>query len=343
MNNALYNALTAKDCADKLINFVKEGKKALIIAHRNPDGDAVGSAFALKMIYETLGGKAYTACAHEIPNYLKFLELGKNQLLTEIPEDYDIIITVDTAAPTQFGDLEYLCNKVEFAIDHHASCTEYSDSYRDGTACAAGELIFNIYELLKAENAINEIPDVARLIYAAITADSGSFKYSNTTKNTHLTAAKLIDIINSDTSGINTAEIARLIHDSQSLSDLKAKKLCIESLNITDDGKIAYLCLEKEMFEREGLSELDFGASVDIPRSIEGVLAAFVLKEGSPDEETNKKKFRISARSNCNIDVAEICAKFGGGGHAKAAGGAIFANDAKEATEAVLAEFIKAL
>lgn len=343
MNNAPYIALSAKDCAEKLKKAAKEGKKALIIAHRNPDGDAVGSAFALKMIYEALGAKAYTACAHEVPTYLKFLEMGKNQLITEIPEDYDTVITVDTAAPTQFGELEYFCNKVDFAIDHHASCTEYSDSYRDGTACAAGELIFNIYEILKEENAISEIPDVARLIYAAISADSGSFKYSNTTKNTHITAAKLTEIINSDENGINTAEIARLLHDSSTLNDLRAKKICIEKLRLTNDGKIAYLCLDKEEYEKEGLTELDFGASVDIPRSIEGVSAAFVLKEGKPDEETGLKKYRISARSNCDINVAEICAKFGGGGHSKAAGGAILAENGEIATNEVLKEFIKAL
>ncbi len=343
MNNALFNALTAEDCAKELTEAAKEDKKAIIIAHRNPDGDAVGSAFALKMIYNALGGNGVCVCAHEIPNYLKFLEMGKNELKTEIPEDYDIIITVDTASPSQFGDLEHLCDKVDFAIDHHANCTEYCDSYRDGTACAAGELIFNIYEILKSQNAIEEIPDVARLVYAAISADSGSFKYSNTTKNTHLTAAKLIEIINSDENGMNTAEIARLIHDSSSLSDLKAKKICIDALKLTEDKKIAYLCLEKEIFEKEGLSELDFGASVDIPRSIEGVMAAFVLKEGTPDEESGKRKFRISARSNCNIDVAQICAKFGGGGHAKAAGGAVFADNAENAIELVLAEFEKAL
>ena len=342
MNNAPYNALTAEDCAKKLKNLAKEGKKALIIAHRNPDGDAVGSAFALKMIYEALGGKAYTACAHEVPNYLKFMEMGENKLITEIPEDYDTIITVDTAAPTQFGELEYLCDKVDFAIDHHASCTEYSDSYRDGTACAAGELIFKIYEILMAENAITEIPDAARLIYAAISADSGSFKYSNTTKNTHLTAARLVEIINSDESGINCAEIARLLHDSSTLADLKAKKLCIENLNLTEDGKIAYVCLEKEMFEKEGLTELDFGASVDIPRSIEGVMAAFVLKEGKFDEEENKTNYRISARSNCNINVADICAKFGGGGHKKAAG-CTFKNTSIEDAEKALVEELEKL
>ena len=342
MNNAPFKALTAEDCAEKLKKLANEDKTALIIAHRNPDGDAVGSAFALKMIYEALGGKAYTACAHEIPNYLRFMELGNNKLLTEIPEDYDTVITVDTAAPTQFGELEYLCEKVDFAIDHHASCTEYSDSYRDGTACAAGELIFKIYEILKTQNAIKEIPDVARLIYAAISADSGSFKYSNTTKNTHETAAKLVEIINSDKDGINCAEIARLLHDSQTLSDLKAKKLCIENLNITEDGRIAYICLEKEMYEKEGLTELDFGASIDIPRSIEGVMAAFVLKEGKFDEEENKTNYRISARSNCNINVAEICAKFGGGGHAKAAGGAIKTENIKIALEEVLKDFINA-
>ncbi|MBE6587762.1 MAG: hypothetical protein E7647_05030 [Ruminococcaceae bacterium] len=341
MNNAQYKALTAADCASKLRSFANEGKKILIIAHRNPDGDAVGSAFALKMIYEALGGGADCACSNKVPEYLSFLGFGKNEMINEVNKEYDAYITVDTASPSQFGDLEYLCEKTDFAIDHHASCTEYSDSYREGTASAAGELIFEIYEYLKESEAIPEIPDVARLIYAAITADSGSFKYSNTTENTHLIAAKLIKIINSDKNGINTAEIARLIHDSKSLNDLKAKKLCIENLRLTNDKKIAYVCIENVEMEKEGLSEEDFGSSVDVPRSIEGVLCAFVLKEGKSTEK--EKLYRISARSNCSVDVAAICKKFGGGGHAKAAGGSITAENAEKAVNAVLAEFEKAV
>lgn len=338
-----YNSLTVNNICDLLIKEAENNNKLLILAHRNPDGDAVGSAFALKRIYEKLSGKAVCACSHEVPDYLRFLIKGQETLKFDENTKYDTIIAVDTAAPQQLGSLEEYAEKCSFAIDHHESCTPYCDTLRDHTASATGELIFEIYEELKNRGKLKEDPHICRLIYCAVSADSGSFMYSNTTVKTHKIAGKLLEIINKDEGGANTAELARLLHNSKSLSALKAQKLCIENLKITEKGKIAYITLEREEILKEELKEEDFGASVDIPRSVEGVVLSFVIKESDKLTQDDKKIFRISTRSSCNISVAEICKKFNGGGHAKAAGGSIVAENITEAENAVLSEFIKAL
>ena len=342
MNDIRYADLTAKDIAEKLINLAKEDKKLLIIAHRNPDGDAVGSAFALKSIYGELGAKAVCICSDNIPGYLRFLLRDQTDIIFDENETYDAITAVDTASPDQMGDLSFLADRIEFAIDHHESCTPYCDTYRDKDSSAAGELIYDIYEFLVKEKIIEKNADISRLIYAAISADTGSFKYSNTTKRTHIIASKLIDEINSDKNGINTAEISRLLHNSRSLTQIKAEKLCIENLHLAENGKIAYIVLNRSEYTKYGLEENDFGSAVDIPRSIENVLLSFVIKE-SRKSERDKKVYKISTRSSCNINVSDICEKFGGGGHAKAAGAGIEAENEESATKMILAEFIKAL
>lgn len=338
-----YKSLTVKDICDLLIKEAEKNNKLLILAHRNPDGDAVGSAFSLKLIYEQLSGKAICACSHEVPEYLKFLIKGQETLKFDENTEYDTVIAVDTASPQQLGSLEEYAEKCSFAIDHHESCTPYCDTLRDQTSSATGELIFEIYEELKNRDKINEDPEICRLIYSAISADSGSFMYSNTTVKTHKIAGKLLEIINKDKSGENTSELSRLLHNSKTLSALKAQMLCIGNLKVTENGKIAYITLEREQILKENLKEEDFGASVDIPRSVEGVILSFVIKESDKLTEDNKKIYRISTRSSCNISVSEICQKFNGGGHAKAAGGSIVADTMAEAENAVLSEFINAL
>lgn len=343
MSESTYRSLTASDVAKKLTEMAKEKKKLLICAHRNPDGDAVGSAFALKLIYEKLSGSAYCVSSDEVPDYLRFLLKGQSSIKFSENIEYDTIVSVDTASPEQLGDLIFLCNEIVMSIDHHESCTPYCDEYRNKDASAAGELIMSVYEYLVENKEIEADADIARLIYAAISADTGSFKYSNTTYDTHMMAARLVKTVNSDKNGINTAEISRLIHNSKSLKALKAEKLSIENLNTAENGKIAYVVLKTEQMEENGLTEDDFGSAVDIPRSIEGVLLSFVIKESNKKSENKEKVFRVSARSSCEVSVADICKKFGGGGHAKAAGATIYAENAEKAKEILLSEFEKAL
>ncbi len=342
MSDTGFISYSAEDIANKLIEFAENKYKMLIITHRNPDGDAVGSAFALKRIYEKLSGIAICGCTHEIPGYLRFIS-DQESIKIENTDEFDIIVTVDTASPGQMGDLEHLANNIEFAIDHHGSFTQYSNEYRNKNASAAGEMVYHIYKELINRGKIESDADICRKIYSAISADTGSFQYSNTTKETHIIAAELISYINNDSDGMDTATIARLLHNSRSLTSLKAQKLCIDALNLTEDGKIAYITLEKKKMKAYGLDSEDFSTAIDIPRSVEGVELAFVLKETSETDLDSNKIFKISSRSSSDVSVAKIMQKFGGGGHDKAAGGSINARTAAIATETVLKEFIKAL
>ena len=342
MNNTSYKRFTEGEIAEKLYNLAKNKEKLLIIAHRNPDGDAVGSAFALKLIYEAMGGSAKCVFADPIPDYLRFLIKGQNDTEYKENEEFDCMITVDTASIQQMGELSHLADRVSFAIDHHAMGEQYCDALIDGEASAAGEIVYYIYSALVAEGVLENDAEVFRLIYAAISADTGSFRYSNTTYKTHIAVASFIELINEDKNGMSTSEIARLIHDSKSMANLKATKLCIEKMESRADGRITYAVIERADIENSGISDEDMGACIDIPRSVAGSLLSFVIKEAK-DSEEGKRSFRISARSSCDISVAEICRKFGGGGHAKAAGGAVTAENAKEAEKAVLSEFLAAL
>lgn len=343
MSNKEYKALTAEDIAENLLFSAECNERLLIVIHKSPDGDAIGSAFALKMIYEALSGDSEVISSDGAPDYLKFLIKGQATIKYTGEEVYDRIITVDTASPSQMGDLHELCDKVSFSIDHHAICTPFSDCYRDGNAAAAGEMIYKVYNYLIEKGKITQNAEICRSIYCAISADTGSFQYSNTTSDTHIIASELISVINSDKNGRNTAELARLLHNSKSMNTLKAEKLCIDALTVTDDGRIAYVLLEKKNIKACGIESEDFGAAVDIPRSVAGVQLAFVLKETGELDLDSNKIYKISARSSCSVSVAAICQKFGGGGHEKAAGANISAKNAKIAVETVLSEFRKAL
>ncbi len=341
MNN--FKDLTPKNIAELLIKFAENRKKLLILGHRNPDGDCVGSAFALRGIYSALGGEALCAFSGKIPDHIKFLadhaEIAPKSLKID---DFGAICAVDVASPAQLGDNICFAEHVDFTVDHHESCIPFSDSCRRGSASAAGILIFRIFEELFKMGRIKEDADIYRRIYCAISADTGSFMFSNTDMETHLIAAGLCDAINSENSGDTTADLARRLHNSHSLSSLKAKRLCIERLSTTDDGKIAYILIEKEDIKKNGLKDEDFGSAVDVPRSLEGVDLAFILKETAKINDEGKKEYKISSRSNCALSVSAICEKFSGGGHAKAAGGTVYAENGEIAVACVLKAFIEA-
>ncbi len=336
-----YKPLKLDEVAENLRNWAEEDLDLMIISHRGPDGDTLGSAFALKLIYEEMGGYAEVTCKSEGAPYLRFLYSNQEEITyeDELELDFDRIITIDVASPSQLGDLYTLKDDIDMMIDHHARGEIFADYYVDGSASAAGEIVYKIYEYLKEKGAIGSIPQACSRMYAAISADTGSFKFSNTTPETHMIAAKLLMEMESEK--IDHSEIARVLHDSYTEKDLLARKLAIENLKIECDGGFAYVVITNEMMKKDDLSDDNMGGLVDIPRSVEGVLVGISIKQSSDKE----REFRISARSNSEIDVAAVCEKFGGGGHAKAAGGRIEADNCKTAvkiiTEAFRAAVIK--
>ena len=318
-----------------LCRLLETPKRTLVICHTRPDGDAIGSAFALKAILSKLGSETYCICADEVPSRLKFLtaSIQSSALSSAIPADFvpERIITVDTASVSQMGKLaDLFADSVDIMIDHHKSGTPYADHYIDLHAAATGEIIYKLADALLSAKGLTIPSDVCKCLYAAISSDTGCFKYSNVTPSTHMTAASLVK------SGIDAAEINRLLFDSKSPARLHAEKVGLEKLKLCFDGKIAIVALDYDDIEEYKINHEEFDAFIDVARCVEGVEVAISVRRPSPDES-----FRISMRSAGSVDVSAICALFGGGGHVKAAGCSIDASSIKEAAEKVLREVVK--
>lgn len=331
MENKKYRLLSLVETVDRLC----DKKDTLILCHARPDCDTVGSALALKKLLIAMGMKAHIACESELPHRLEFLPIGQESLLeAKIPADFvaERVISVDTASPMQLGELEekYL-NKVELMIDHHGKGTQYADGYIIPDFSATGEMIFAISREMLRRGVIKDMPEgVDFCIYAAISSDTGCFKYSSVTPQTHMVAASLLR------SGIDAAYINHKLFDSKPFVQLKAEKLGFDNLSLYNDGKIGIICFTYEMKKENGILDQYLETLIDVARSVEGVEVAAAIRQ--PKDEG---VYRCSMRSSCDVDVSAICASLGGGGHIKAAGCAIYAESMESAREIVLSAIRK--
>lgn len=316
---------------DELIAELETPLNTLIIFHRNPDADAVGSAFALRNVLEQLGSPARCICQEEVPEYLQFLsnDIQESVQSEAVLADFEParIVSVDTASLSQMGTLaEAFGNRVDVMIDHHEGDEAYgSVSYIRSGAAATGEIIFDVIKKLASEERIVIDEEMCIDLYAAISGDTGCFRYSNVTPKTHLRAAELV------ASGIDCAEINRKLFENKSLERLRAQSAAISNMELFADGKIAVVTFPYALKAALGLGDEDLGALVDTPRSLSGVEVALCIRQPLPEG-----KFRVSARSNGTYDVAELCRKFDGGGHAKAAGCTLMATDIAEAMQRIV-------
>ena len=326
--------LTLSDICDRF----SEIKNTVILFHVRPDGDAVGSALATKLLLEAAGSRVWCICANEIPQRLAFLSEGiQNSSLPEnMPDDFSIerVITVDTASSTQLGELwNSFGDKIEFMIDHHAKGEPYADYYVASDAAAAGEIIFDISREMLARGIIKAIPEKTDYcLYAAISSDTGCFKYSNVTLKTHICSAEILK------SGVDTAEINRLLFDSKSMEVLAVEKAGFDTLKMFHNGKIAVVFFTYEMKQKLGVLDEHLETLIDVARSVEGVDVAIAIRQPGPD-----KTFRVSTRSSSAVDVSAVCAFFGGGGHIRAAGCTIVADSIQHVADLVITEVEKQL
>ncbi len=323
---------------DEAVRVLTDAPSVLIFIHQNPDGDALGSGFALAQMLRGMGKTARVVCADEIPHRLCFLMRGQDDCAyTEgMESDYALLCAVDTASTAQLGALSPLAEKITLSLDHHEQNDPFCAHCTVPTASAAGEVLFDLYGLFVAEGQLTPSADIARLLYAAIVSDTGSFKFSNTTKTTLLKAAELLEAISTaEDGGDDLAMLNHRLFSCRTLSELYAQRTAIDSLRLFFDGALGVVLLTEEMLTQNGLSREDFGDIVGIPRSIEGVRIALSVKQS----ETDPTSFRISSRATEDLDVASVCASFGGGGHRRAAGCTVTAPDAESAIAIVTEAF----
>ena len=316
---------------DELIEVLEASLDTLIIFHRNPDADAVGSAFALSNVMQQLGSPTRCICQEEVPEYLQFLMNGTQEtvLADAVLDGFEParVIAVDTASVSQMGTLaEAFGESVDIKIDHHEGNDAYgAQNYIREGAAATGEIIFDLITKLAEQERIVIDEEMCIDLYAAISGDTGCFRYSNVTPETHLRAAELV------ASGIDCAEINRRLFENKSMERLRAQSAAISNMELFADGKIAVVTFPYALKAALGLGDEDLGALVDIPRSLSGVEVALCIRQPLPEG-----KFRVSVRSNGSYDVAALCRKFDGGGHAKAAGCTLIASDIAEAMQRIV-------
>ncbi len=311
--------------------YLREGGNTIILFHARPDGDAVGSAFALRQILTAMGMRAWCLCADEIPHRLRFLTDGLQEsvLAASLPADFSVerVVSVDTASPSQFGDLsEAWCARVGLMIDHHAAGTPYAPALIAPLAAATGEIIFRLAQMLVASGNLPALSvGVAEALYAAIVSDTGGFRYSNTTAHTFRCAAALLE------AGVDPAGVSHALFECKSPEQLRTEHLGYECLRFFAGGRIAVVALSYAYIREHRISPEYMETLVDIGRVVDGVEIAVSVRQ-----MTDAPTFRVSMRSSCEQSVAEVAARFGGGGHAKAAGCSVEAEDIEQAVAMIV-------
>ncbi len=285
-------------------NLLLERDNFNIFLHASPDGDTVGSGFALCTALRRLGKKANVLCSDEIPKSYSFITDGYVSWDFE-PET---LVSVDVADAKLLGKYEQKGSEILLSVDHHGLNREFAKyTFVDASAAANCE---NILKLLKAINV--EIDSyIAACIYTGISTDTGCFKYSNTSPESHIMAAEMMGY------GIDFSEINRIMFDTKTRGRMKIEGRLMEQMKFFFDGKAAFIAVTEQMKKEAGVSDDDLEGITSMPRKVEGVLVGVTFRE------KENGVFKISVRTHAPVDAAEICRKFGGGGHNRAAGCAV--------------------
>ena len=282
--------------------LLKEIDNILILTHRNPDGDAVGSMFALYNILKEMGKNV--RCEIDTVSPALSFPVAK-EAFCDFQEDF--IVTVDVADKkllpeehqAKYGDRVYL------SIDHHEMNRPFSENLLlDFRASAACEVIFD----MASAAGVNISGKTANALYLGIATDTGCFRYPNCTAHTFSCAAALVE------KGADNGEINRIVFETKTKEYVHFESLAMNSMKTYFDGKCAVIVITQDMYRKTGATEADTHGVAALPRQIEGVLAGIVIKEKTDGT------YKISMRTNEPLSAAEICATLGGGGHRLAAG-----------------------
>ena len=315
-----YKVLDVRSCAERILEI----EHPLVVMHVRPDGDTVGSCAALMYIFHKLGKAPLWACSDPIPERLEFL-LSSYREAYRYEYDSSTVVTVDVPTKEQIGDLYDFMPRVSLMIDHHEVGVPFADNFIISGASSAGEVVMQIVEVLVEMGKITLDPALAYPLYAAISSDTGCFRYSNATPDTMRRGASLIE------AGIDAEEINHKLFNSKSQRQIRAEGFVSEKIETKYSGRVAYATVTRRERDRLGVLMEHLETAIDVVRSVEMVEISFVIKE------TDKGEFKASLRST-GADVAAVCARFGGGGHVKAAGCTIPARSIDEAARRLLSE-----
>ena len=293
----------------------------LVLCHKNPDGDTIGCGSALCHALKALGKTAAVLCSDAVPSRYSFTAPVPFRGEFE-PQP---VVAVDVAGLQLFGEgngVPHYSRHVDLCIDHHAGNSGYADfTLLDSTAAAAAELMYRVI----LEMGVDITPHIADCLYTGVATDTGCFRFSATTANTHLVAAKLIE------AGCHVEELNTLLFDTKPRARMEAERIARNHLEYYLDGRCALIYLTRDEIEQTGVDPADLEELTSLPISIEGVKVGLTLRQQPGGS------YRISVRTAKGVDACAIARRRGGGGHNRAAGCELLGN-LENAKNAILAE-----
>ena len=297
--------ISVKEWAD----ILREKDNILILTHANPDGDTLGSGFALCRALMKIGKICAVINADDIPKKYNYLFDD----IVEIKFKPDYVVAVDVATVKLLGGLEEQY-KIDMCIDHHSTNTEYANLLLLEDAPAACQIMYEVVLDLGVE--VDK--KIADCLYTGLTTDTGCFRYDSTTAQTYRVAADLID------AGADNGRINRIMFETKSKTYARLERLAIESMRFYEHERVAVITVTQEMFQLTGSNAQETEGLAPLTRQIEGVEIGITIQE-RPDGTC-----KASIRTFESVNAAKLAACFGGGGHAQAAG-CKFDCDVKEA------------
>ena len=290
---------------DSILEEIKKANSIVLLAHENPDGDAIGSLAAMNLALKELG-KQPDVLIKEYPVTFRFLP-GMDEVKKDSDvESYDLAISLDCANLKLLNSLGHHFEnaKSKIVIDHHGSNTMYGDlNYVDQNSPACAQLLLILFNYYKIEIT----KDIGTCLLTGIVTDTGGFRYDNTTAETFEFVSALLQ------KGVKVSKVYQKVFASMSKTKFDLHRIALDRTELLYDGKIAFTYITKEDELKVNSQAGDYDGIVEKLRDIEGVEVSVFLRE-------TEKGIKASLRSKDYVNVSELCMIFGGGGHIRAAG-----------------------
>jgi phosphoesterase RecJ-like protein len=276
--------INVNECA----KLLKDNDNILILTHAHPDGDTLGSGFALC--------RALMKCG-KIPKKYDYLYDD----IAPIKFKPNFVVAVDVATTNLLGELDQKYH-IDLCIDHHGTNTEYADYLllEDTPACC--EIMYEVVKTLDVEFDTR----MADCLYTGLTTDTGCFRYASTTAKTYRVAADLIEL------GADNGKINRVMFETKTKTYARLERLALDSMQFFNDDRVAIITITQDMYKQTGSNEQETEAIAPLTRQIEGVEVGITIREKTDGT------CKASIRTFETVNAADLAKSFGGGGHAQA-------------------------
>jgi phosphoesterase RecJ-like protein len=293
----------------------------VIVGHKNPDGDAIGSCLGLANFLKQLEHQVTVVMPNDFPEFLKWIP--ETQIIINYEQHRDnvknclneanLVFTLDFNALNRTGDLapELMATNADFIlIDHHQEPDDYAlVTYSDVGMSSTSEMVYHFIEFMGGLNLLNK--EIATQLYVGIMTDTGSFRFPATTAATHRIIAHLIE------AGAPNSIIHQNVYDTNSPDRLKLLGVALNNMVMLPEYKTAYITMSQEELNNNNFKKGDTEGFVNYALSMKGVIFAMIFIENKKE-----KIIKISLRSKGSFSVNDFSRKyFNGGGHTNAAGG----------------------